>query len=93
VRAIPTSWANTLLNGHTSQVLPVEQQTAVFSLAPASRNIGAVSLPLLAAGLAALGPAAPLALASTSYAVASLSGCYLDAVTRAWRRASRGAGR
>ena len=84
-RAIPNSWANTLLHTHVAKVLPASQQTSVFTLAPAARNLGGLTLPLIASGIAIFGPAAALACAAASYVGSSLMGLKMGAITRGWK--------
>jgi predicted MFS family arabinose efflux permease len=70
--AVPLALTGTILYSHLVQVLEPGERTPVLSLTPFPRNTAMFALPALAALIAGLGPAAPLALAAIAYGAAVL---------------------
>ena len=89
LRSIPAACSNSVLYAHAARVLPVTEQTAVFSLSPLPRNASQIFFPVLAALIAGLAPGAALGLGAAVGGVTFLASLRLMAVTR--RTASRSA--
>jgi hypothetical protein len=77
-----------VLYAHAARVLPVTEQTAVFSLSPLPRNASQIFFPLLAALIAGLAPGAALGLGAAVGGVTFLASLRLMAVTRRTARRS-----
>jgi MFS family permease len=90
LRSIPVAFGNTVLHSLNARVVPVEQRTAILSMSPMPRNLGAFLFPLSAAAVAGLAPAAPLAVGALSYAASCLAGSRLRRATRAYRSGQPG---
>jgi DHA1 family multidrug resistance protein-like MFS transporter len=88
LRSIPVAFSNTVLFAHMARVLPPEQHTPIFSLAPLPRNFGALLLPFLAAAVAGLAPGAALAVGAASYGGTFLAGLRMAHATRQHVRAA-----
>ena len=85
LRSVPVAFSNTVLHAHNVSVLPPSQRTAILSLSPMPRRVGALVFPLLAATSAGLGPGGPLAVGAVAFAASSLAGIELRRATRAHR--------
>ncbi|HLH25165.1 MAG TPA: MFS transporter [Chloroflexota bacterium] len=79
--AIPGALSHTCLYTHLAHHLKPTDRTPVMSLTPFPRNMAMFVIPGIAAGVAALGPAAALALAATAYALATGVGWRMAAAT------------
>ncbi|MCC7104071.1 MAG: MFS transporter [Chloroflexi bacterium] len=85
LRAFPAAMGNSVLYTHLARVVPREHQTAVMSLGPVPRNVGAFLGPAVAAAVANLFPGAGLLVGGIGYAISILTGWAL--VTRTPARA------
>jgi predicted MFS family arabinose efflux permease len=72
--AVPLALTGTILYTHLAHTLEPGERTPVLSLTPFPRNTAMFALPALAALIAGLGPAAPLALAAVAYGLAVVVG-------------------
>jgi len=72
--AVPLALTGTILYTHLAHTLEPSERTPVLSLTPFPRNTAMFALPALAALIAGLGPAAPLALAAMAYGLAVVVG-------------------
>jgi predicted MFS family arabinose efflux permease len=81
LRSVPVAFSNTLLFTHQARVVPADQQTVIFGLAPVPRNLGGLLFPLLAAAVAGLGVGAALGLGAVVYGLTFLSGLKMAATT------------
>ena len=80
--AIPGALSHTCLYTHLAHHLKPSERTPVLSLTPFPRNTAMFVIPGMAAAVAALGPAAALALAAIAYALATGVGWRMAAATR-----------
>jgi DHA1 family multidrug resistance protein-like MFS transporter len=83
ITAMPGALSHTCLYTHLAHHLKPTERTPVMSLTPFPRNTAMFVIPGMAAAAAALGPAAALALAAVTYAIATGVGWRMARVTRA----------
>jgi MFS transporter, DHA1 family, multidrug resistance protein len=81
LRSIPMACSNTVLYTHAARVLPIAEQTAVFSLSPFPRNASQIFFPMLAALIAGLAPGAALGVSAAVAGATFLASLRLRAVT------------
>jgi MFS family permease len=80
LRSIPAALSRPLLFAHLARVVPAAHQTGVFGLFPTAGNVGALFLPLIAAGVASLGTGAALAIGALGHGVSCATGVKLGRV-------------
>jgi predicted MFS family arabinose efflux permease len=91
LRSVPTAFSNTVLHTHNALVIPPAQRTAVLSMSPMPRNLGAWLFPMFAAASAGLAPGAPLLVGTLGFGLSCWSGFNLRHATRAFRARERDA--